>query len=397
MSSIIKEARVYNVPRKVICAFYASTTYGSEYRAGLEFIKFAAANGFDLAIVADLEENSSVLDIESAALGVRVVRVPSPVRRQKNLYRYTDLFPQCIWHLRVAKWIRKNIGSVECLWIQNGASPWLPLSQYYRLPKVIIWGPVGGGEAPSAAMMRTLLWKDRLRERFRSQLEKILLRKKLTAIRLGRAPRAIVIARTNEAQRQLGSGLCRFVPVIPEILEPLEAINSHRTPSENPKLVWVGQNIPRKNLALALQIFRRLRDSAFRGATLDVFGCDAPNGVSMSGVTFHGWVPSVPWQEFRNDGVLLLTSFREGLPSAVLEAARNGLLCITADVGAIGSLDVPTVHLLPKDEYPNYTIGTLRTAERRIRLHLAQTQVQCAAVSNQQKLKNFLQAEGAIE
>jgi hypothetical protein len=105
----------------------------------------------------------------------------------------------------------------------------------------------------------------------------------------------------------------------------------------------------------------------------------------------------VPWQEFRNDGILLLTSFREGLPSAVLEAVRNGLLCITADVGAIGSLDIPTIHLLPKDQYPNYTNTTFIDVKRRIERHLAQTVIHLPAITNRRKLTDYLHSEGATE
>jgi glycosyltransferase involved in cell wall biosynthesis len=383
--------------RNVICAFYASTTYGSEYRAGLEFIKFAASNGFDLAIVADLEENSTALELEAEAVGIKVVRVPSLIKRQQTLYRYTDLVAQWIWHFRAAQWMRTNLGPLSCLWVQNGASPWLPLKPYFGLAGTLVWGPVGGGEPPSPAMMKTLSLSQRLREYSRSKLEKAFIDLKLAAINTLKAPRIVAIARTKEAHCQLSSILGRDVPIIPEILDPLTEVTHHRTPSKNPRLLWVGQNIPRKNLALAFQIFQYLREGTFPDATLDVFGCTAPNGEAMNGVTFHGWVSSVPWQEFRNDGILLLTSFREGLPSVVLEAVRNGLLCITADVGAIGSLDIPTIHLLPKDQYPNYSEATLNDAQSRIEEHLAQTEINLPPVSNRKKLTDYLYAEGAIK
>lgn len=397
MSTLTREIRIHEKPRNVICAFYASTTYGSEYRAGLEFIRFAATNGFDLAIVADLEENSPVPELEARAPGIRVMRIPSPIKRQATLYRYSDLVAQWVWHLRVARWLRAQHGGLQSLWIQNGALPWLPLAPYFGLSEVLIWGPVGGGEPPSVAMMETLPWRDRLRERLRSQIERIMLRGKLGTILNGPTPRVVVMARTTEAQRQLTNGLGRNVPVIPEILDPLEAVHVHREPGASPHLVWVGQDIPRKNLSLALTLFLYLRKGAFPTATLDIFGCSATGRDPIEGVTFHGWVPSVPWHQFRDDGVLLLTSFREGLPSAVLEAARNGLLCVTSDVGAVGSLGIPSIHLLPKDEYPNYATESLRQIENRIRQHLAQNETSFARVSNRKKLIDHLLAEGAIE
>lgn len=391
-----RETGLAGSPRKVICAFYASTTYASEYRAGLEFIQFAASQGFDLAIVADLEENSPNEALEASAPGIRVVRIPSPIKRQATLYRYSDLVAQWVWHLRVARWLRAQRGGLQSLWVQNGASPWLPLVPYFGLSQVLIWGPVGGGEPPSSVMMDRLPWRVRLRERLRSLVERRMLRGKLVAIQNARTPRLIVMARTAEAQRQVAPGLGRPVPVIPEILDPLAAVHVSREPSASPRLVWVGQDIPRKNLRLALQLFQRLRNGAFPGATLDVFGCSAPRGDSVEGARFHGWVPSVPWHQFRDDGVLLLTSFREGLPSAVLEAARNGLLCVTSDVGAIASLSVPTIHPLPRSEYPDYSDASLRGVEQRIRQHLGQKETRFEAVSNRRRLEEHLCAEGAL-
>lgn len=391
-----RETGLAGSPRKVICAFYASTTYASEYRAGLEFIQFAASQGFDLAVVADLEENSTNEALEANAPGIRVVRIPSPIKRQATLYRYSDLVAQWVWHLRVARWLHAQRGGLQSLWVQNGASPWLPLVPYFGLSQVLIWGPVGGGEPPSSAMMNRLPWRFRLRERLRSLVERRMLRGKLVAIQNARTPRLIVMARTAEAQRQVAPGLGRPVPVIPEILEPLAAVHLTREPGTSPRLVWVGQDIPRKNLQLALELFQRLRNGAFPEATLDVFGCSAPPGRIIDGAEFHGWVPSVPWHQFQDDGVLLLTSFREGLPSAVLEAVRNGLLCVTSDVGAIASLGVPTIHPLPRSEYPDYSDASLHGVVQRIRQHLRQKETQFEAVSNRRRLQEHLRAEGAI-
>lgn len=383
--------------QKVICSFYASITYGSEYRSGLEFIKFAAANGFDLAIVADLEKNSSAIELEAEAIGISVVRIPSLMKRQKTLYRYTDFVAQWIWHLRVARWLHLHRGSLQTVWIQNGALPWLPLTVYFGLSNLLIWGPVGGGESPTNAFVKTLPWKARLRERMRSSVEKFFLRGKMAEIHSHRAPRVISMARTKESQKLLSIGLGRNVPVIPEIIDPLEAVYIHRKPGIRPRLIWVGQDIPRKNLPLALRLFKYLRHEVFPEATLDVFGSGSPSEKFIDGVTFHGWVSSVPWQDFQNEGVLLLTSFREGLPSAVLEAARNGLLIISTDVGAIASLGIPTIHLLPMMEYPAYTDSTLRKMANRVRQHLAQDEVRFSPVSNRNKLKEYLYSEGVIE
>jgi glycosyltransferase involved in cell wall biosynthesis len=383
-------------PISVICAFYASNTYGSEYRAGLEFIQFAAANGFTLAIVADLQENSSAEILEMNAPGIRVIRIPSLIKRQSSLYRYHDILPQWLWHHRVARWLRAEKLLVQSLWIQNGASPWLPISPYFGLSKHLIWGPVGGGEPPTPAMMKTLPWRQQMRERLRSGLERILLNRKQAAMLNKHAPRLVTMARTRIAQRQLSLTFGRTVPVIPEIINPLNKVEIHRGPASSPRFIWVGQDIPRKNLPLAFKIFRHMRETAFPQATLDIFGCQESAAPLPDGAKCHGWVRGVPWDTYRNDGVLLLTSFREGLPSVILEAASNGLLCIASDVGPLGDLNVRTIHMLPHTEYPEFTRKTLDDVTRRVLDHLAETKICLPAVSNKDKLSSHLRREGAI-
>lgn len=383
-------------PRKVICAFYASTTYASEYRAGLEFIQFAAANGFDLAIIADLEHNDNPEKLESVAPGIRAIQIPSPIKKQANLYRFNDFLPQIIWHHKVSNWIRKNAKDAECIWIQNGAAPWLPISNYFSAAPLLVWGPVGGGEPPSPMMMRQLPWKTRFRERLRSWIEIKLLHHKRLAIHRDGAPKIVTMARTAEAQCQLKNEMGWEVPVIPEILDPLKEMVLTRPPASRPRFIWVGQDIPRKNLRLSLDIFSALRKRAFPDATLDIFGCSAPAADAEPGVVYHGWVPRIAWSEFGGSGVLLLTSFREGLPSVVLEAVRNGLLCISSDVGAIGQLNVETVFVLPRNEYPEVSEHTINAIIERIKKHLQAETIKIDSVSYREKLTHHLINEGVL-
>lgn len=383
-------------PKRVICAFYASANRGSEYRSGKDFIQFAAKKRFDLAIISDIEDNSTIEELEAICPGIRVIRIPSPIKKQNTLYKFTDFIPQAIWNLRVARWLKHHADSLDILWINNGFQPWHPLVNYFNLSKTIIWGPIGGGDHAPIAMMPRLTLALRIKEHLRALIYQIGLTSKITHIRRHDEIRWITIARTSDSQKAFSSALGQPIFMIPEILDPLGLINLHRIKSSNPRLIWVGQDIPRKNLQLAIYIFKWLRERSFPNVTLDIFGCVENKAYVSPGISFHGWVSKVPWDNFLNDGVLMLTSYREGLPSSVLEAVSNGLACVSTDVGSIRNLEIPTLHILPKTEYPNYSELTLSNIENFIRQHIQKTEIHIEPISYVQKLENYLISEGIV-
>jgi glycosyltransferase involved in cell wall biosynthesis len=183
--------------------------------------------------------------------------------------------------------------------------------------------------------------------------------------------------------------------VIPEILTPIKGQSYSRIPQDSPRFVWVGQDIPRKNLPAALDLFERLRSTAFPNATLDVFGVTLEGKSNApQGVNFRGWVSAIDWDSYRHDGVLMLTSYREGLPSAVLEAASAGLLCLVSDVGSLRSLELPTMQVLNHAEYPNYSTSTVTQLVARIREHLTSEHLDIAPVDFRSRLHDFLSERG---
>jgi len=382
-------------PRRAIVAFYASKRHGSEYRAGAEFIHFAAEAGFDLAIIADLEQNSSPSDLRTGELQIQ--QVASPVVKQRLLYRFTDFIPQLIWHVRVARHLRTLDRPLDVLWIQNGALPWLPLAPYRDVAKRIIWGPVGGGAGPAPATLATLNRSTRIRESLRSGIEGFFLRRKRRLFSDHGFPKVIAVARTHEAQANLQyMAPGKPAPVIPEILDPIAAMSRARKPTTSPRFVWVGQNIPRKNLPVALDLFARMRTQVFPEATLDVYGVSPSEADAVPGVHFQGWVSRIDWDSYRDDGVLLLTSYREGLPSVVLEATSAGLLCAVADVGSLGSLGLPTMHVLNHVEYPFYSDSTVQQLAERVRAHLASEHVEIHPINFRSRLQTYLNEYGAF-
>lgn len=387
-----KGKNIEPVPLRAICTFYVSPAYGSEYRSGVEYLRFAVEHGFNTAIISNLEYNVSKNVLEKEFPRLNVVQIDSPITKQSTLYRHNDIVPQLIWHYRVARWLKRQPAPVQTIWIQNGALPWLPLSPYLGLSPVVVWGPVGGGEPPTPAMMKLLHAKARWREMTRSVIENTLMYLKASSIRKNNKIRLVCMARTEAAYRLISTSLGLCVPIVPEILSPVSGNVISKKVKWTPRFVWAGQNIPRKNLPLALSLFESLRTGWFPEATLDIFGCDSDDLPASERVTYHGWVNGVNWRDFAHDGVLLLTSFREGIPSVVLEAISSGLLCVSSDVGAISTLRNKSVFVMPRDEYPEYSEATLKKAAEAISAHLSSTEITVKPVDYRDELARYLRS-----
>jgi len=381
--------------KKIIIAFYASSRRPSEYRSGAEFIRFAGGLGFDLAVIADLADNDDQSHFTDYAPGIDIVRVPSPLKAQASFYKYGDFVAQLIWQRRAAKWIRQHAADAEVIWILNGAQPWFPIKNYFLAHNKVIWGPIGGGALPPPALLAKMSRSAAFREHVRGWLEAlsfVLLRRNLKHI----APdRLIAFARTSEAQRRLKSKIPGLdAPIIPEILVPLKSREIARSPQQAPRFLWVGQDVPRKNLPLALDIFARLRQAHFPEATLDIYGCDRSS--APPGVVYHGWVPRIDWDSYRDQGVLLLTSYREGLPSVILEAISAGLLCVTSDTGALASLRLDSLYVMPAADYPVVSEPIIDVVGEKVRAHLAKATVSIPLLDFRQDLVQHLDQHGLL-
>lgn len=386
-NSAIKKSKT-----KIAVAFFASSTYGSELRSGFELLNFAARHGFNVAITSDIEKNDDSVSLGNLLGGVTTYVVPSLIKQHKLLYRFTDFIPQIIWHYRVARLIKQTFPDREVVWIINGAQPWLPLKPYIREGVRIIWGPIGGGEGCPDAARSNLPPMARLRESLRDLIQYFAIRLKAKIITQQPVGDIVPIARTSVAGKQLVLAVKRqmTIPTIPEILNPLKAARIVVTTTErSPKFVWVGQNIPRKNIQLAINIFTRLRENYFPTTTLDIYGTSSTNSTTP-GVCFHGWVSSVDWEKYTGTGVLLITSYREGMPSVLLEAIRSGLLCISTEVGSIGEIECPTLVTLPMNEYPEFSMSTIDQLHNEIASFLQTTEIIIPNISFENRLHLFL-------
>lgn len=382
--------------RKVIVAFYANPAYGSDWRVGRDYINFAESHGFDTAIIAELDKNAAESELVSPGSAMRVIRVPWFSDKSSFLYRFTDFLPQIVWHLRVMNTIRARFGRVGCIWVStSSAQPWFPLAGYLPLAEQVVWGPVGGGGHPPPSVLERLGARTRVREGFRNAVERLMFRLKVRLIRKHPESKVVVLARTREVQLRLANELCRTdVPLFPEFLHLVRGRDLVFDRSLVPRFIWAGQDIPRKDLELGLTIFRKLRERHFPSVELDVFGCKRQG--SEPGVHYHGWVQSIDWSSYSGSGVLILSSFREGLSAVLVEAISHGLACIATPVGAIPSFRLPNVILLTDNDHMHLSDAAIDRIADQIREHLAGEKVMFEDISFDESLAAFLASKGVI-
>ena len=103
------------------------------------------------------------------------------------------------------------------------------------------------------------------------------------------------------------------------------------------KMVFVGKEWKRKGLRQAIKILGSLRAAGF-DVELDVFGVlelQVPRSMrAIHGVTYMGWVDSVPWEKY---DLLVHLARSEAFGMVVAEARAAGLSVLTySHVGAVG-------------------------------------------------------------
>lgn len=384
---------------KVIITFYASENYGSEYRAGYQSIEFAYEIGFDTVIIADLKENN-ISDLQKKFPNLNFIVISSFIKSQSKLYKYTDFLPQILWHKSVLKFLRSlNLDNIDTIWIQNGAQPWFQLIKYFNFAEIILWGPVGGGDAAPRGMYKHLSYRQILREFLRESIEKFSLKLKNFFLKNHLKNRLFVLSRTNSSMSTIKKYTdIKNIIVCPEILNPFpEEKLIHKKKSSNVQFIWVGQDVPRKNLNLAIEIFKKLKKEYLISSSLDIYGVEGTNNNEQD-IRFHGWVPEINWRSYLNNGVLLITSYREGLPSVFLEAINSGLFILSYDVGPIKSLNIKNTYVIPKDNYPDIDNIDFESISSKIKKHIHANEVHIKKLNYKEKLmKHFLNVVDIIE
>tara|TARA_B000000532_G_C18876673_1_gene411018 strand:+ start:3337 stop:4467 length:1131 start_codon:yes stop_codon:yes gene_type:complete len=320
---------------KIIICFYASNSYGSEYRSGYEFLKYADNKFFDLAIISDIEFNKKIDKDEFKNLKIKFVS--QNAKDQNELYKKSD-YKYCNQWLASVKSELSKYNSIEILWICNPAQIWHPIYGFLGLSNKLIWGPIGGGDSiVNVSSLKYLRKSFILREFLRSFCQYYFLSLlKIYLIIFFKKRKPIILSRSELSKKLVNRFLNIKAIFISERIAPLRKDTILKKISGCPEFIWIGQDIPRKNLNLTKKIFREYLSKEYSFSKLTIIGtkCYEDNPK----IIYKSWVKKVPYEDFQNNGVLICSSLREGMPSVIIEALNNGLFVLTTNVGSINSL-----------------------------------------------------------
>jgi glycosyltransferase involved in cell wall biosynthesis len=364
------------VGRNYVIAYYFSNKFASEYKVGYDLSKIALEADYSYIITSDLELNNFNISGDKS----RLIKIPTIIKHQKYLYKFGDFLPQFIWHLKVQSFLRKSNESIGKVWLVNGAAPWFPIRGYISTSNQFIWGPVGGGDY--------IKFNEAIKNGFlffiRECLRKLVcITSILIKVNALRNDNVRIIARTKGAKKYLQKYIkTKEIVVIPEIINPIKQKLIKKQVNDLPvNFIWVGQDIPRKNLSLALSFFGLMR-AEFPDSIMHIYGVSRDN--TDKNILYHGWVNEVPWINYQN-AVYILSSYREGLPSSLLEAVNNGLLCFSTNVGSIELIKNDQIIL-----FDRFFKNNLYKYAEQIRNYLKKPEIRIMKIDFSASLKKYI-------
>ncbi len=320
----------------LVC-YYASKIKGSEYRSGNMYIDFLSKKKFKNLIISDLNQNS---DYSKKFNNVKIIK--SIVNDQKLIYKFGDGLIQFFWHFKVYNYLRKQ--KVEEVWVNNSVMPWQPFFLYFFLGTKVILGPVGGGDSYLNFNFLKKFPIAFFKELFRFFIQIIFLTLSRFLLILSFNKKKIrILARTNSAKQIWNFFGFKVKKVIPEIINPIkqDSIYFKNLHLNKVDFIWLGQNINRKRFDLAKSFFNKISNKKLN-AHLHVFGIE---GKSNKKITFYGWQDNLNLKQKFDRAILLNFSFREGMPSSIIESVRNGYLILSSKVGSIEYIDYDWLYL----------------------------------------------------
>jgi glycosyltransferase involved in cell wall biosynthesis len=215
-----------------------------------------------------------------------------------------------------------------------------------QLGKPFVFGPIGGGEI-SPEVLREWFGESWRLEAQRNWALRVALRFNPLARRTIRTADLVLATNSETAARSRALGatrveLCLDTAVVPEAIAHEERGLPGRSA---PTVLWVGRNLPRKGVALALHAFARVRRSVPSARLMMLGGgLDDPATTAqiealglVGAVSRLGQVPLpavIDWYD--TSSVMLFSSLREAFGAQVLEAMSRGLPVVALDIHGVG-------------------------------------------------------------
>jgi len=294
-------------------AFYFSDEYASEYLAAFEQHMLLRKH-FSVYLVSANLDNNVFNIVPRSSLKV----ISSFITKQELLYRWTDVIPQIVWHFKVYQFL-KSLHTKQKVCI-SGVMPWIPIFLYSRLRHDVVFLGVGGST--------------RMIDRSSKERVRLLMSKSFLNLFAYTKNNIKVVPRTTEASDLWKRYSTNVTRVIPERVNPINRSVHVVNKKDQIEMLWIGQDVPRKRLDLGLYWFSQLKMEL--STELHIYGTEGNS--KLEGVNFHGWVSAIDYKNHSTKLVLLLSSDREGLPSAAIEVLQLGGIVITRNIGSISAL-----------------------------------------------------------
>ena len=158
--------------------------------------------------------------------------------------------------------------------------------------------------------------------------------------------RAAARIAVSEASKQLA--LVQYpvkIYVIPNGIRTEEYRPDAVTAGDVPHIMYIGRFSPEKNAVLVPHILARIKEIPWRCTMLgdglqmdEIQGLIEDFGISKR-VSLPGWVSPEQVKEYlQTIDILLMPSFREGMPVSGLQALASGAALVMTDIGACGDM-----------------------------------------------------------
>ena len=216
-----------------------------------------------------------------------------------------------------------------------------------RLGKPFVFGPIGGGQT-SPEVLRHWFGKSWRREAQRNWALRVALKFNPRARRTIRAADLVLATNSETAVRSRALGatrveLCLDTAVLSEAIVHEEREAPGRSA---PTVLWVGRNLPRKGVVLALHAFIQVHRSV-PSAQLVMVGGGLDDAATTAQIEALGLVGAVHRlgqlplpvviDMYDTSSVMLFSSLRESSGVQVFEAMSRGLPVVALDLHGIGN------------------------------------------------------------